>query len=346
VRMRSLGRTAPLRRDDQSCPPPSAALGTSFGVRYENNTVDGRVTIQQVCCADNYSAGLRRRGIRFMIRAARMRLVYALIAALLLATPLTRAQDAAMAAAAAKMADAISHAKQKTVVVFDFTGPDKQLTGLGKKLADDFSAALAKSAQKFQVADRSRVDEELKANLYTRDIVLDPGSILLVAQDLQAKAFVVGELSLDQGKLSVTLASYRTDGGKEIKALRVSTALTDAMKGLLAESLLETDPTNAFAAYPKPGGSSGYTLPSCLYCPRADYSEDAKNRRIEGVVELETVVGEDGNIRDVRVRKALPGGLTAEAIRTVRKWKLKPALGPDGKPAAVRQAIQITFQLY
>ena len=75
------------------------------------------------------------RGVRLMMRTAQVRLAGELIAVLLFAAPIVRAQDAAMSAAAPKMADAISHAKQRTVVVFDFTGPGAQLTGLGKRLA-------------------------------------------------------------------------------------------------------------------------------------------------------------------------------------------------------------------
>jgi hypothetical protein len=41
-----------------------------------------------------------------------------------------------------------------------------------------------------------------------------------------------------------------------------------------------------------------------------------------------------------------PGGLTAQAIEAVKKWRLSPATGPDGKPAAVRQIIEVTFKLF
>ena len=37
----------------------------------------------------------------------------------------------------------------------------------------------------------------------------------------------------------------------------------------------------------------------------------------------------------------LPFGLTEEAIETVKKWKLRPATGPDGKPAAVREEVEL-----
>ncbi len=39
-------------------------------------------------------------------------------------------------------------------------------------------------------------------------------------------------------------------------------------------------------------------------------------------------------------------GLDEKAIEAVRTWRFTPALGPDGKPASVRQIIEVTFHLY
>jgi TonB family protein len=58
------------------------------------------------------------------------------------------------------------------------------------------------------------------------------------------------------------------------------------------------------------------------------------------------VVGEDGRVREIRVLKSLPLGLTDEAIETIKRWKLAPATGPDGKTVAVEQIIEVTFQMF
>jgi periplasmic protein TonB len=94
------------------------------------------------------------------------------------------------------------------------------------------------------------------------------------------------------------------------------------------------------------GGTGGYGSPSCLYCPRADYSDEAMKVKVQGVVELIAVITADGRVTDVHVAKGLGLGLDEKAIDAVRTWRLKPALGPDGKPATVRQIIEVTFQLY
>ncbi len=93
-------------------------------------------------------------------------------------------------------------------------------------------------------------------------------------------------------------------------------------------------------------GTGGYGTPACLYCPRADYSDEAMKVKVQGVVELIAVITPDGRVTDVHVAKGLGLGLDEKAIEAVRTWRLKPAMGPDGKPAAVRQIIEVTFQLY
>jgi len=54
-------------------------------------------------------------------------------------------------------------------------------------------------------------------------------------------------------------------------------------------------------------------------------------------------VGVNGQADDIVIKKPLPDGLTETAIAAVKSWKFSPALGPDRKPAAVRQVIEVAF---
>jgi protein TonB len=93
-------------------------------------------------------------------------------------------------------------------------------------------------------------------------------------------------------------------------------------------------------------GTGGYGFAACLYCPRADYSDEAMKVKVMGVVELMATITPDGRVTDIHVAKGLGFGLDEKAVQAVRSWRLKPALGPDGRPAAVRQLIELTFQLF
>lgn len=97
--------------------------------------------------------------------------------------------------------------------------------------------------------------------------------------------------------------------------------------------------------YPN-AGTGGYGVPTCLYCPRADYSDEAMKVKVQGVVEIVAVITADGKVTDVHVAKGLGFGLDEKAMEAVRGWRLTPARGPDGKPAAVREVIEVAFQLF
>jgi len=114
---------------------------------------------------------------------------------------------------------------------------------------------------------------------------------------------------------------------------------------MMSENLAHVSLPHDLAQYPN-SGAKGYGTPACLYCPRAECTPEALRKRISGSVELVGIVGEDGQFSDIRVLKPLPYGLSAAAVKAVSSWRLKPAIGPDGKPAAVRQLVEVTFQLY
>jgi TonB family protein len=265
---------------------------------------------------------------------------------LVLATGAGARAQTPMEIAAAQLAGPILHSRQKTVAVFDFSGPGNKVTELGGKLADDFSAAIAKASGEIQVKDRSTIEEKRRENFYAPDIVLDPPSVLVFANELGAKAFVIGEMSEGQGNtLSIDLRVYRASNGKGISGIRVSFPLTKEMTELLGKNISIFNLPADFSNFPK-GGVAGYSAPTCVYCPRADYSPEATRERLQGVVELGAIVGADGLIKELAVLKGLPGGLNASAIQAVKGWRLKPATGPDGKPCAVRQVIEVEFRLF
>jgi len=250
-----------------------------------------------------------------------------------------------MDAAARQIAEALLKAKQQSVAVFDFSGPGEQVTELGRKLANDFSAGLTKSAAKLEVEDRSAtIDGQ---SFFIPEIVLDPESTAALAQSLSVKAFCMGQLTVDRDRIHVKVSAYRTKNGKGIRAMLVSWTMTDEMRKLLEKALTSSFAAGSddFSKYPMLDPKTSKT-PTCLSCPRASYSPAAMDAKIQGVVELEAIVGEDGRIRNLKVIKGLPRGLTAAAIVAVSKWRLSPAIGPEGKPVAVRQLIEVTFQLY
>jgi TonB family protein len=251
----------------------------------------------------------------------------------------TPAQQPQIDALADEMAASLSHAKLKTVMVFDFVGPD-ETDALNQKLAADFRAALIKAAPELRFEDRSKLLELLKKDHLAPPNPHDEDVTRWLGPRSGADAWISGTLSSGTNILKITVKAFRAKNSDQISKLETNIPLSDDLKALIGKSQ-----EDEFASLPK-SGKNGYSVPSCIRCPYAPFSDEATSRKFDGTVELEVTIDEIGHVKDIKVKKALPFGLTEQAIRTVREWRLKPATGPDGKPAAVRQEIQVAFHLY
>jgi TonB family protein len=60
---------------------------------------------------------------------------------------------------------------------------------------------------------------------------------------------------------------------------------------------------------------------------------------------LQAVITVDGRVTEVQVVKGPGLGLEEKAIEAVKDWRLKPAMGPNGKPVPVIVPLEITFRL-
>ena len=73
------------------------------------------------------------------------------------------------------------------------------------------------------------------------------------------------------------------------------------------------------------------------------YPPIARAARVEGIVILEAVIGEDGGVRDVRMLRSIPL-LDAAAIEAVRQWRFTPTL-LNGHPVPIVITVTVAFKL-
>jgi TonB family protein len=95
----------------------------------------------------------------------------------------------------------------------------------------------------------------------------------------------------------------------------------------------------------KPEPMKATLRPTILYKEKAKYTEAARQQRIRGTVVLNVTFFSDGQIGSVRVLRALPYGLTAQALTAAEKIRFDPAL-KDGQPVSVRGNLEFSFNLY
>jgi TonB family protein len=101
----------------------------------------------------------------------------------------------------------------------------------------------------------------------------------------------------------------------------------------------------SFNLYKDPTEPMSVSLrPTILYKEKAQYTQEAKDNKVEGMVVLNVVFGADGQIGDIRVIQGLPHGLTQKAIEATSKIRFEAAM-KDGRPTPVRGNLEFAFKL-
>jgi TonB family protein len=73
-----------------------------------------------------------------------------------------------------------------------------------------------------------------------------------------------------------------------------------------------------------------------------DYPLEARQAKLQGVIELDVVVGRDGSVSEVRARNG-PAVLAQAAMDAMRWWRFEP-YQIDGKPVVVQTTVAMEFK--
>jgi TonB family protein len=262
----------------------------------------------------------------------------------LAAASASRAQLPDMQPLATNVARSIAKSNQQSVVVLDFVGPENKISELGRTLAEKFNADLAKANNGFSVTERGRIAESLANKGLSlwgdRDVDVDSW----IVGDIGVQSFVFGTLKVSGDRLSIEVDCYSVNTEKRIAGVKTTSSISDEMQKLIGQTFEYPQP-DFYSGIPT-AGKNGHTYPKCVYCPQATYTAEAIKNHSQGTVILTVTVGADGKAADIVVKKSLPAGLTENAVQAVKSWRFDPALGPNGKPAAVHQVIEVTYHLY
>jgi TonB family protein len=90
------------------------------------------------------------------------------------------------------------------------------------------------------------------------------------------------------------------------------------------------------------GGS--VLAPRPLATPDPEYTEQAREAKLQGMCVLGLIVGADGKPRDIRVIRKLGMGLDEKAMVAVSQWTFAPAT-KDGTAVPVQISVQVSFKL-
>jgi protein TonB len=84
--------------------------------------------------------------------------------------------------------------------------------------------------------------------------------------------------------------------------------------------------------------------PRVLRQTKPIYPQEAFVKKIEGVVELEVIIGSDGRVSVRRIIHSVPV-LDAAAVQTVKQWLFSPAI-KNGRPVSTVALIPVSFRIY
>ena len=91
-------------------------------------------------------------------------------------------------------------------------------------------------------------------------------------------------------------------------------------------------------------GEKGMTPPRVVSKAEPEYTEEARDAKLEGTVVILFVVDDQGNPHEMKVTRSIGMGLDEKAMEAISRWHFAPA-EKDGKPVAVYANIEVNFRL-
>lgn len=88
------------------------------------------------------------------------------------------------------------------------------------------------------------------------------------------------------------------------------------------------------------------SLPRCAYCPDPQYTDEAREAKLQGTVTLQVLVGADGRAAEIRLVKGIGLGLDDRAVQSVRVWKFIPARDAARRAVPAWVTVEAVFRLF
>jgi TonB family protein len=92
-------------------------------------------------------------------------------------------------------------------------------------------------------------------------------------------------------------------------------------------------------------GVGGVTNPIPVVTPEAEFSDEARRNKHQGVCMIAIIVDARGYPQNPRVIQSLGMGLDEKALEAVLKYRFKPAM-KDGRPVASMISVAVDFRLF
>jgi len=88
------------------------------------------------------------------------------------------------------------------------------------------------------------------------------------------------------------------------------------------------------------------TEPKCAYCPDPQYTDEAREAKLQGRVTLRVLVGADGRAAQIHLIQGIGLGLDERAVQAIRGWKFVPARDAVHRAVPAWVTIEAVFRLF
>lgn len=278
------------------------------------------------------------------------------------AAPVVPAQQAAtspepihspeMDALAAKLLLKLNEDKVTSVVIVGGGGSGGKVSELDVNLRDCLNEALVRQATGVHVATRDETAAELKRLRISIGMLYSDTLAGWIATNAHADGFVTIEMErVGNGHAAITAEVFdkrtRIVYDKKTKA-EVSSAKFEAQI-----DLTETQAKSATRDYHPPlntlagmAGKDGASMPTCIYCPKPEYTEEGRKRSINGTVYFMLTVLPDGTTDDILITRPVGYGLDGAAVDALIGWRFRSGLDAQKRPVALQVRVEVNFALY
>lgn len=89
----------------------------------------------------------------------------------------------------------------------------------------------------------------------------------------------------------------------------------------------------------------GVTMPTCVYCPDPQYTDEAREAKLQGRVTLRVLVGTDGRASQIQLMQGIGMGLDDRAVQSIRSWKFTPAHDATRRAVPSWITIEVIYRL-
>src|ERR1017187_795981 len=249
----------------------------------------------------------------------------------------------AMDSLAAKLSAEISARNMTGVVVVGFSGPDRRVTELGKRLRGVLSDSLVRQATGVKVPDIDAMRNILRTNRIAEDMVYSNALGGWIAKRMQSDGYVTGRINRVVGYPPTFVAELFVCTTGVCEDIATFNATLDLTPEELEDAGHDFVPTLKTPVVPE--GVDGVSRPKCIACPMPAVPQELRIANVQGSSHLLVTVLPDGTADDVFVVGPMGHGLDRVAADAVLTWKFSPARDAKGVPVATQTAIEIPFKI-